>query len=91
MSKVANEPDPKPPRARAVAKYYFLTVWAVCFLTFVVGEFSPAVRAFIFKNFWWFALAAGSAMASVPLLFPRGVAGIANDLKEHQRRSGRRE
>ena len=80
----------KSPRARSVAKYSFLTVWATCLVTFVLGEFNPAVRAFIFKNLWWFAIAAGLAIVSLPLTFPRGLSGLAQDLKQHWRGLGRR-
>jgi hypothetical protein len=90
MSKADGETEGKTPRAKSVAKYYFLTVWATLLVTFIVGEFNPAVRAFIFKNLWWFAIAAGLAIVSVPLTFPRGLSGLAQDLKQHWRRLGRR-
>jgi hypothetical protein len=89
MSNSEDESNAKSPRAKTAAKYYFLTVWAVCLVTFVVGEFNPVVRTFIFTNFWWFVIAIGLAICSAPLLFPRGVTGLARDLKEYQRRTSR--
>jgi len=90
MSDSEDNSDSKRPRMKSFAKYYFLTVWAVGLVTFVVGEFNPTVRAFIFANFWWFFIAIASAIFSGPLLFPRGIAGLAQDLKEYQQRLSRR-
>jgi hypothetical protein len=90
MNKADEEAEGKVRGARSAAKYYFLTVWAACLVTFIVGEFNPAVRAFIFENLWWFAIAAGLAIVTLPLTFPRGVSGLAKDLKQHWRDLGSR-